>query len=384
MSGREVVETQAVRAALESPYLFAIVLCKESADALRQRTTARFASNVYCHHITLLFFRTDWRRDSFHCDPLASADWKTLGARVGSTATIFALLNKERCDDKVQAVPVVFADASLRTHPAPHVTISGRAKQASWLWKENEGEPDVKSNDDVVELRGTIVLETAGGAVIDSLSAYLAWAARVTELYAPCVDCPGWHVAKWRGCSWCGWHLGRAQVEGERLRRTNLELPVGDWNSSTSGPAEVEDGLYVGGAHDIAEALCNLKVTHVICLEESATPLPAGETADYTHYVARDDFKYLATIEDAIPSFGLAVDAVAELVRRGAKVLVHCKMGYNRSVAVVLGMCVRHRHLTYEKALAHLVKARGPYVLNNVFFRLALLRWEAAERAGAT
>ena len=159
----EDVEIQAVRhaeaAAPESPYLFAIVLCKESADALRQRTTARFASNVYCHHITLLFFRTDWRRDSFHCDPLASADWKTLGARVGSTATIVALLNKERYDDKVQAVPVVFADASLRTHRAPHVTISGRAKQASWLWEENEGEPDVKSNDDVVELRGTIVLK---------------------------------------------------------------------------------------------------------------------------------------------------------------------------------------------------------------------------------
>ena len=62
-----------------------------------------------------------------------------------------------------------------------------------------------------------------------------------------------------------------------------------------------------------------------------------------------------------------AVETVIGYLRSGFNVLIHCGMGISRSSYLILGVLIRHWHMPYDQAIAHL-QIRRPVAAPNAGF----------------
>ena len=386
----------------DAPSFFALVLSATSTANLLVEA-APVLGDVHCHHSTLLYFRSQCETKSFECGDEVFRAWKQLGPLVGTSYTCRANCSKVRQDEYVQAVPVRFDDdaATLRTHPSPHVTISGVAKQATSLCEGSSSESWSKE-DAIVDLEGIVTLYTAGGREIMSAVDYAMWKEDVEKTYAfcsggcewkvqpsegcawcslpdgfftPCCDCET-SVSRERGCNWCGWHPTRTEEEGVHLRKSLLAHPAFLRDARLDEPvSEILPNLYVSGVDALEGFVSQGDVVISVYEKKWQSGKNFGDTVKVKHFHAVDDFTYLVTIQKAIPEFDEAVAYLADCLKKRYRVIVHCARGWNRSIALVMCYLGKENCYSFEKALDVVVDKRGPKSMNNPFMRLAVYRW---------
>jgi predicted kinase len=210
----------------------------------------------------------------------------------------------------------------------------------------------------------------------------LAKASGSAAEWQDCPNCKPWRMERSRGCSWCGWHADVRAVEVEQLRLFNERHPIGWWSDSDPLPNEVtliEYGLYVCGKASGTAAIARLGIQCVMSVHESRWE--GACTVEVVHFGAQDNFEYFHRIQDAIPDFDKAVRQLHDWMNNGKTVIVHCAKGYNRSVVVILVYLItcKKKTWTLQSATDHLVRRRGSYVLNSVWWRLGLIRLDADE-----
>lgn len=124
-------------------------------------------------------------------------------------------------------------------------------------------------------------------------------------------------------------------------------------------PAET---LFVSGAIEDWEALRQLRINVVVDMDGGIDDgLPEGPDAIfYVYHPIRDeDLPNLAQIE----ALGRLV---ADLVSAGHRVLVHCRMGFNRSV-LVIATALTYMGLSGREAISDLRRRRPGALFNEVF-----------------
>lgn len=123
-----------------------------------------------------------------------------------------------------------------------------------------------------------------------------------------------------------------------------------------TGPSKILNRLYLGDREDgfSNDTNANLGITHVLCVSSSAkVPDPQFQfmhepMSDF----AEDDLK------QTLPKLW---DFLKSGTQEGCKVLVHCRLGMNRSVVIVLAFLMVCENWPLEKALAY-VKFQRPFV----------------------
>lgn len=132
-------------------------------------------------------------------------------------------------------------------------------------------------------------------------------------------------------------------------------------------PSKICDGVYVGNyGHAITErTLKRAGITHmVICLPRSEA-YPPLRSAHWIHVEDSENPAEVAKMRDALPD---TVDYIAEVVGAGGVVLVHCHMGISRSVTVAVAYMMRHHHMPFDAAMAH-VRDKRPIANPNPRFQ---------------
>jgi atypical dual specificity phosphatase len=109
-------------------------------------------------------------------------------------------------------------------------------------------------------------------------------------------------------------------------------------------------------AHD-ADLLRQHQVRAILCLDRS---LQGGTSAELG--VARIETIHLIDGENDPGTFRQAVKALEELVLEHGRVVVHCRAGRSRSVAVVAAYLVKTTAIDAEQALAAIAIRRGTAV----------------------
>ena len=84
-----------------------------------------------------------------------------------------------------------------------------------------------------------------------------------------------------------------------------------------------------------------------------------------------------APTEDIVAASAHAVEVIAESLRNGQNVLVHCHCGISRSVCVVIIYLMKHRGMTYQSAL-DFVQSKRSMADPNEGFRVQMARLETS------
>jgi protein-tyrosine phosphatase len=127
-------------------------------------------------------------------------------------------------------------------------------------------------------------------------------------------------------------------------------------------PINPSETLFVSGAIEDWEAIHALRIDVIVDMDGGVDAgLPQGPDAIfYVYHPIRDeDLPNLAKIE----ALGRLV---ADLVCAGHRVLVHCRMGFNRS-ALVIATALTYMGLSGREAIADLRLRRPGALFNEVF-----------------
>ena len=123
-----------------------------------------------------------------------------------------------------------------------------------------------------------------------------------------------------------------------------------------------DETLFVSGDIEDWEALRDLAIDTIVDMEGTIDP-GVPEAPDAILYV------YHPILDEELPDLtrieALAV-LVADLVRRKRRVLVHCRMGFNRS-ALVAATALTYLGMTGHQALAQLRERRPGALFNETF-----------------
>lgn len=132
-------------------------------------------------------------------------------------------------------------------------------------------------------------------------------------------------------------------------------------------------------AGDLAHLHYDLGKPRKSCTSEDEFADPAlesncgpGKAPDLV--VRREDLRD-SEDQSLLPYLDDLVDFVADAVRAGGKVVVHCVAGVSRSASVVLAYLVREHGMTLREAHDHVI-ARRPVVNPNMGFWIALVEYE--------
>ena len=125
-----------------------------------------------------------------------------------------------------------------------------------------------------------------------------------------------------------------------------------------------DDWLHVGSEDALLAG-----VTHVVVA--TAAPKQRGSAA--TLHVPLDD----VASQPLAAALALTTPFLAEARRSRGRVLVHCKAGVSRSVALVIGYLIEAEHMTYDAALAA-VRTTRPRAQPNAGFERELRALEDA------
>ena len=123
-----------------------------------------------------------------------------------------------------------------------------------------------------------------------------------------------------------------------------------------------QETLFVSGEIEDWPALASLGIDTVVDMDASVDeglPQAAGEIL----------YVYHPILDEALPDL-VKIDAlgrlVADLVSSNHRVLVHCRMGFNRSV-LVIATALTYLGMTGEAALNHLRERRPGALFNETF-----------------
>ena len=123
-----------------------------------------------------------------------------------------------------------------------------------------------------------------------------------------------------------------------------------------------QDTLYLSGEIEDWQALASLGIDTIVDMDASVDaglPQAPGEILYIYHPILDQELPDLVKI-DAIGRL------VAELVSSDHRVLVHCRMGFNRSV-LVIATALTYLGMTGEAALHHLRERRPGALFNEAF-----------------
>jgi len=140
--------------------------------------------------------------------------------------------------------------------------------------------------------------------------------------------------------------------------------------SFPSQPDKIDEKLFISDYPSACskEALLNLKISHVC----SAVSLEARH---------RDTFRYLvldiddSDEEDIIRFFPPALHFIAEAMREGTGVLIHCAAGISRSSTLAIMYLMTTRNIPFTVA-KEIVKRARPCIAPNPMFERQLRLWE--------
>jgi protein-tyrosine phosphatase len=124
----------------------------------------------------------------------------------------------------------------------------------------------------------------------------------------------------------------------------------------------VEETLYVSGEIEDWQALASAGIDTVVDMDASVDaglPQAPGSILYVYHPILDEDLPNLGKI-DALGRL------VADLVSSDHRVLVHCRMGFNRSV-LVIATALTYLGMTGEAALNHLRERRPGALFNETF-----------------
>jgi protein-tyrosine phosphatase len=124
----------------------------------------------------------------------------------------------------------------------------------------------------------------------------------------------------------------------------------------------VDETLFVSGEIEDWEALRERGIDTIVDMDatvDSGLPQAPGSILYVYHPILDEDLPNLAKIE----ALGRLV---ADLVSSDHRVLVHCRMGFNRS-ALVIATALTYLGMTGESALQHLRERRPGALFNESF-----------------
>ena len=124
----------------------------------------------------------------------------------------------------------------------------------------------------------------------------------------------------------------------------------------------VEQTLFVSGEIEDWQALASAGIDTVVDMDASVDaglPQTPGSILYVYHPILDEDLPNLGKI-DALGRL------VADLVSTDHRVLVHCRMGFNRSV-LVIATALTYLGMTGEAALSHLRERRPGALFNETF-----------------
>ncbi|KAI0227426.1 Dual specificity protein phosphatase 26 [Lamellibrachia satsuma] len=175
--------------------------------------------------------------------------------------------------------------------------------------------------------------------------------------------------------------LSDREMEREYLQKMKMILLRRDGASSSSGPAQLLDHLYIGNKTDACNrsSLKRHKITHVLncaaskdySVELVDNPYDAEATGvhGYLEFEALDNESY-----PILMHFRQAKAFIDAALDQGGRVLVHCNMGINRSGAICVAYIMQHQQITLLQTI-RLVKFERPIILCNEGFQKQLIEF---------
>jgi hypothetical protein len=121
-------------------------------------------------------------------------------------------------------------------------------------------------------------------------------------------------------------------------------------------PAKLLDCLYLGGALSAADrhGLERLGITHVLNVADDVECYHP-EHFEYLHCRIED-----GGLDDAIyEAFGSCTDFVQRAAEEGGRVLLHCRMGINRSATIAMAVLMNINGWTLRRARLHATRCRS-------------------------
>eukprot|EP01006_Ploeotia_vitrea_P043776 TRINITY_DN66777_c1_g7_i1.p1 TRINITY_DN66777_c1_g7~~TRINITY_DN66777_c1_g7_i1.p1 ORF type:complete len:173 (+),score=21.78 TRINITY_DN66777_c1_g7_i1:57-575(+) len=163
---------------------------------------------------------------------------------------------------------------------------------------------------------------------------------------------------------------------------TLLNEGSGSWEELPFFPASALDGsLWVCGSFDVTRVVKKHNITHVLGVagdlgrkEANIEELPTENRPTYTQLEADDTPDF-----DMASLYPAAEEFISNARKAGGKVIVHCRVGTNRSVFLVLAYLVAHEGLDLLEAAAHIKKQRHG-ILANLGFRRQLVQFVEAQK----
>jgi len=121
----------------------------------------------------------------------------------------------------------------------------------------------------------------------------------------------------------------------------------------------IKDRLYIGTREaglNVVNSSDNFGITHVLNVERGAKYPKSDSKLSYLHVPMSDSGR--TDLDEALPAM-LEFIHNAITQHKKNRVLVHCALGLNRSVTVVLAYLMKHKGMSFADALA-LLKAKRP------------------------
>ena len=142
-------------------------------------------------------------------------------------------------------------------------------------------------------------------------------------------------------------------------------------------PAQILPGLLLGsiGAAFNRKILLEHKVTHILCCCDGVEP-PYSKFFTYKSLELPDKRS-----EDITQYFEETASYIHDIVSQEQKVLVHCRAGKSRSVAIIMSYLMKYQNLTVDQAL-ELIRKTRENVLPNSGFMTQLREYEKVLRGG--
>ena len=138
---------------------------------------------------------------------------------------------------------------------------------------------------------------------------------------------------------------------------------------------EILPRLWIGdinSAHD----LTFLKENGINCIINCTTSLPFSKHPSQKHRLSIKDNLQPEEIEKMFQSLDRAADLIHRY-RTTMHVLVHCHMGKQRSVSVVLGYLIKYGKMTLKESVGYLLTKRQCALTPGFNFIEALRKYEA-------
>ena len=128
----------------------------------------------------------------------------------------------------------------------------------------------------------------------------------------------------------------------------------------------IVEGLFISGekiSSDLPQLLAN-GITHIVNVNASSSPLYFPE--EFTYFSVHLEDSVFENLND---EFWAGVAFTDDAIKKGGKVLIHCRMGISRSAAMCLAYLVERRHMKIPDAMELIRKARPCVNINKGFLQ---------------